>query len=649
MLSQQNIKLVTPSPHLNSSYDLGDSILKAEYCELHSKITPEIIHIEKKVAQVFECLAQAEGEIVTREELFAQVWPQMIVSDDSLNRCISVLRKIFKIFQHGLAIITHPKVGFHLVYPNHSPITPQVLSSEHLVTVDSLPTVDIKLTKPNKYLRVAFFIFLTSLIYWLLPTMKTASKIPSSIQSFDEHRVIIMPFKIGDDLIEKYPNLENKFRQLISNHPNLSSIDKAELVSLNTLSTTAIGQRFNARFVIKASIYQENSRDILAWRILNAQTADELSNNQINLVLKQLESNVRELATDFVSTSAQFRFANNKEMYLDYVLKSANYLFSPNSNLAYQRPIINMLASTLTKVDPNSVPMLILLAKLLSDTQWSNHERSFPYIDLAIKTLNKALKLAPQVSGSYQTLADVYQLKYQWLQAHSVLSKGQQLTGLQTNKKAVSFVNLQRITGTLTQQTLMEKQQQHLNDPTNIELGIQLVLLLIEQQQFEKALSLADSLPISLRAWGKHAAVVGPVYVAMGEKIKAEALTVAGYLAEGVKPQYSQVLIQGIRHENSMKQASEFLTQAQINNEFSSQILLQMYEQIGDIDAYFQLAEQLANTYQYNPLTSYRINAKEVRQHPQFSSLMSKIGLVEYWQTIEIPQFCLASKVIICQ
>lgn len=77
----------------NAIYDLGDCVFNATHSELHSKITDEYLHIEKKVAEVFHCLAQANGEIVTREEIFNQVWPNLNVSDDSLNRCISVLKK----------------------------------------------------------------------------------------------------------------------------------------------------------------------------------------------------------------------------------------------------------------------------------------------------------------------------------------------------------------------------------------------------------------------------------------------------------------------------------------------------------------------------------------------------------------------------
>jgi len=118
--------------HLNATYDLGDCTFNATHGELHKKLTGKHIHIEKKVSQVFQCLAHAQGDIVTREEIFNQVWPNQIISDDSLNRCIFVLRRKFKSFDPKLKIKTHPKVGFHLIYPQRKddvqPITNEQFS-----------------------------------------------------------------------------------------------------------------------------------------------------------------------------------------------------------------------------------------------------------------------------------------------------------------------------------------------------------------------------------------------------------------------------------------------------------------------------------------------------------------------------------------
>jgi Tol biopolymer transport system component/DNA-binding winged helix-turn-helix (wHTH) protein len=55
----------------------------------------EEVRLEPKVMQVLEALAETPGEVVTREQLVARVWPGVFVSDDVLHRAIRELRKVF--------------------------------------------------------------------------------------------------------------------------------------------------------------------------------------------------------------------------------------------------------------------------------------------------------------------------------------------------------------------------------------------------------------------------------------------------------------------------------------------------------------------------------------------------------------------------
>jgi Tol biopolymer transport system component/DNA-binding winged helix-turn-helix (wHTH) protein len=55
----------------------------------------EVVRLEPKVMQVLVCLAEQAGEVVTREELIARVWPDVFVTDDVLHRAIRELRRGF--------------------------------------------------------------------------------------------------------------------------------------------------------------------------------------------------------------------------------------------------------------------------------------------------------------------------------------------------------------------------------------------------------------------------------------------------------------------------------------------------------------------------------------------------------------------------
>ncbi len=72
--------------------------------------------LEPKVMQVLVHLAARPGEVVSKEELIREVWPNTFVSDDALLRCISELRKAFDDDpKHPRSIQTISKRGYRLI------------------------------------------------------------------------------------------------------------------------------------------------------------------------------------------------------------------------------------------------------------------------------------------------------------------------------------------------------------------------------------------------------------------------------------------------------------------------------------------------------------------------------------------------------
>jgi DNA-binding winged helix-turn-helix (wHTH) protein len=51
------------------------------------------VHIEPKVMQVLEMLAESPGEVVGRDELLDKLWAGRAMSDEPPTRCIASLRQ----------------------------------------------------------------------------------------------------------------------------------------------------------------------------------------------------------------------------------------------------------------------------------------------------------------------------------------------------------------------------------------------------------------------------------------------------------------------------------------------------------------------------------------------------------------------------
>jgi TolB-like protein/DNA-binding winged helix-turn-helix (wHTH) protein len=92
--------------------DLSERVLRREGRD---------IELRPKSFDVLACLARHPGRVVTKDELMAQVWPGLVVTDDSLTRCVSDIRAALGDASQRL-IKTVPRRGYVLAVP--TPSTP---------------------------------------------------------------------------------------------------------------------------------------------------------------------------------------------------------------------------------------------------------------------------------------------------------------------------------------------------------------------------------------------------------------------------------------------------------------------------------------------------------------------------------------------
>lgn len=69
---------------------------------------------EPRVMQVLLALADANGAVLTRDDLIGQCWNGTIVGDDAVNRAIAELRKMVRTSGAGFAVETIPRIGYRL-------------------------------------------------------------------------------------------------------------------------------------------------------------------------------------------------------------------------------------------------------------------------------------------------------------------------------------------------------------------------------------------------------------------------------------------------------------------------------------------------------------------------------------------------------
>lgn len=96
-----------------SDFVLGAMRVRPSLCEVG--VDGEVRHLEPRVTQVLVALAKAEGSVLSRDDLIARCWDDMVVGDDAINRVIAKIRRLAERPDAGFLIETVSRVGYRLI------------------------------------------------------------------------------------------------------------------------------------------------------------------------------------------------------------------------------------------------------------------------------------------------------------------------------------------------------------------------------------------------------------------------------------------------------------------------------------------------------------------------------------------------------
>ena len=96
--------------------------------ELHDA-SGERVALRRQSLAVLHCLALQPGRLVGKDDLIRHVWPDVVVTDDSLIQCIRDLRRALGDVEHRI-VQNEPRAGYRLTATQNAAPLPAADASE---------------------------------------------------------------------------------------------------------------------------------------------------------------------------------------------------------------------------------------------------------------------------------------------------------------------------------------------------------------------------------------------------------------------------------------------------------------------------------------------------------------------------------------
>jgi len=253
-------------------------------------------HVDPRCMAVLQALAARPGQLVTRDELFDEVWQDRVVSDETLTQCVFQLRKHLAAAgdnpRYRKLIVTLPKRGYQLECEVH----PDLGQTDQGMFLSS-----------GKRLKLTLFAALFLLLvvvgggYQILHRLNTAGFVPPA-----DHAIAVLPFVdfspdgdqaylaegIADELIDRFTRIQGL--RVIARTSSFSFRDE-------NVDIPEIAKKLGVSFVLEGSVRKDKDRIRITTQLIdtgsNSHLWSESYDRQLTDIL-DIQSDIARAVTD---------------------------------------------------------------------------------------------------------------------------------------------------------------------------------------------------------------------------------------------------------------------------------------------------------------------------------------------------------------
>ena len=386
------------------------------------------LRLQGQPIQLLAILLQSPGQLVTREELRAQLWPSdtFVDFDHSLNNAILRIREVLGDSAGTPHYIeTLPRRGYRFIGHVEELITEKAPEPLPQPDPPAATPAPIRTTNVRRFLApsilVPFLVILAAVgMLWLAPLLHRASAAPI-------HSIAVLPFdNLSGDASQTYL-ADGMTDQLITDLVQVGSLRVISRTSVmhyrNTKKTLPeIARELNVDSIVEGSLTSSGDRVRVTAQLLRANSdehiwADSYDRNATDIL--RLQSDVAQAIAEHVRADltpqqiAHLRTAPTVDSaaYEDYL--RGRYLFT---NYGYSGPQLktaqNYFREAIRK-DPNFAPAYAGLADSYLYLAFDREISPESAHQSAQQAITTALQLDPGVGEAHEALA-VMRWRYEW-------------------------------------------------------------------------------------------------------------------------------------------------------------------------------------------------------------------------------------------
>ena len=440
------------------------------------------VPIGARALDVLGVLVEHAGELVTRDEITAAVWPSTVVEDNNLNMQIAALRRALDGVTTATCIQTVPRRGYRFVTPvtrGRRPVRPSARFSDF--EPDS-PIHPVKPTpRPRRRVRliirvvVALMLFAGATAAWQAK-FRWLQHPPAAPRL----SIVVLPFaNLGDDPAQQYfadgitEDLTTDLSRLAD--MQVSSRDTAFTYKGEVVSVKRIRSELGVPYILEGSVQRSGNQVRINTRLIDTATDTtlwaEVSDRQIaDLLAVQSEITARiAIALNLKLTASEAARPTEQPDALDHIFRGRAAIYRPASRQNFAEAIAEYQQAL--ALDPHSVEAQSRLATALSSRLLDNmSDTAEADIEQASRLVEQALAAAPESPLAHFAKAQLLRVQHHCDEAISEYQ-----TVLAANRNVVAAIgNIGRCKiylGLLDESVTLEEQAIHLS-PHDPFLGI---------------------------------------------------------------------------------------------------------------------------------------------------------------------------------